>query len=498
MDTDLTAVQREYAETIRTSADALLTILNDILDFSKIEAGRLTFDILEFDLLELVEGALEIFAERARMKGIELACSVPAGTPRLLKGDPGRIRQVITNLIGNSIKFTEKGEVVVRVSADEQSETNAVIRISIEDTGIGISSAIQPKLFQSFTQADSSTTRRFGGTGLGLAISKQLVELMGGQIGVKSDIGKGSTFWFRVRLDKQPGASVPEIFGDSSPLLEVKALVVDDNATSCQILRHQLFAWKMMKGSAASGHEALESLRAAAAQGKPYRLALIDMEMPEMDGMALAKAIRSDPLIASTRLVILTPAAGANFLNELKSAGADAHVIKPVKQSRLFDCLVTVLAAPATAPVPSKTSDRQPASPAAAVAGIARRERILLAEDNEVNKRVALAQLRGLGFTADAVSNGREALMALRNVPYDLIFMDCQMPEVDGYEATRRIREAERTKQANWKVPVRIVAMTANALMGDCEKCLAAGMDDYLAKPVRKSDLHATLVKWMS
>jgi PAS domain S-box-containing protein len=498
MDTDLTPAQREFAETIRNSADALLTILNDILDFSKIEAGRLTFDVQDFDLVDLVEGALEIFAERARHKGIELACCVPADTPRRLKGDSGRLRQVITNLIGNSIKFTEKGEVVVRVAAEEQTETSTAIRISIEDTGIGIPLDVQPKLFQSFTQADNSTTRRFGGTGLGLAISKQLVELMGGQIGVTSAVGKGSTFWFRVRLDRQPSGAGPEIFGDTSALLDVKALVVDDNATSCQILRHQLFAWKMMKGSAASGHEALETLRAAAAEGRPYRLALIDMQMPEMDGMALAKAIRSDPAIASTRLVILSPTATASFMNELKAAGVDAYVIKPVKQSRLFDCLVTVLSNPATAPVPTKTEEKNPRTPAGAGAADARRERILLAEDNEVNKRVALAQLRGLGFTADAVSNGSEALAALRKVPYDLIFMDCQMPELDGYEATRLIRDAERKKDANWKVPVRIVAMTANALTGDCEKCLAAGMDDYLAKPVRKSDLHATLVKWMS
>jgi CheY-like chemotaxis protein len=445
----------------------------------------------------MVEGALEIFAERARLKEIELACCFAPDTPRRLKGDPGRLRQVITNLIGNSIKFTEKGEVVVRVSADDQSATNAAIRVSIEDTGIGIAAEIQSKLFKSFTQADSSTTRRFGGTGLGLAISKQLVELMGGQIGVTSEVGKGSTFWFRVRLDKQPGAPVTEVYGETNPLLDVRALVVDDNATSCQILRHQLFAWKMMKGSASSGHEALETLRVAAAEGKPYRIALIDMQMPEMDGMALAKAIRSDPNISSTRLVILTSTTNGVFMSELKASRADAYVVKPVKQSRLFDCLVTVLSKPSTAQAPANAEEQRPPTLVSAEPRNGRRERILLAEDNEVNKKVALAQLRGLGFSADAVSNGLEALSALRKVPYDLIFMDCQMPELDGYEATRLIRDAERNKDASWNVPVRIVAMTANALTGDCEKCLAAGMDDYLSKPVRKSDLHATLVKWI-
>jgi CheY-like chemotaxis protein len=496
LDTDLSPVQQEYAETIRNSADSLLTIINDILDFSKIEAGKLTFEILDFDLVETVEGALDMFAERARQKGIELACELPASLPRRLRGDPGRLRQVITNLISNAIKFTEKGEVVVRVSKDEETDADAVIGFSVKDTGMGIPPAIQERLFQAFTQADASTTRKFGGTGLGLAISKQLVEKMGGRIGVKSDPGSGSTFSFSVRLDKQTGPSEPAPSIYFHDLFDLRVLVVDDNATNRQILRHQLFAWKMQKGSAGSGHEALELMRAAAAEGKPYDLALLDMQMPEMDGLTLARAIKAEPALASTRLIILTSMGHVHAQEELKEAGVDAYLVKPVKQSRLFDCLISVLGRSAAEHVfagPSK--DAPPPAEFEELARI-RRARILLAEDNIVNQKVALAQLRGLGFSADAVANGNEVLSSLKQVPYDIILMDCQMPEMDGYEATRLIRQAERSSRASWPVPVRIVAMTANAMAGDREKCIAAGMDDYLSKPVRKSDLQAALLRW--
>jgi signal transduction histidine kinase/CheY-like chemotaxis protein len=499
LDTELEPIQREFAETIRNSADSLLTIINDILDFSKIEAGKLAFETLDLDLVETVEGALDMFAERARFKGIELACDLPADLPRRLRGDPGRLRQVITNLLGNAIKFTEKGEVVVRVARESETDTHAVISFSIKDTGVGIPEDVQSKLFQAFTQADNSTTRRFGGTGLGLAISKQLVEMMGGQIGVRSEIGKGSTFWFNARLEKQMGPSEapPSIY--VRDLFDLRVLVVDDNATNRQILRHQLYAWKMQKGSAANGYEALDLLRTAVADGKPYDLALLDMQMPEMDGMTLARAIKSEPSISGTRLIILTSMGHMHSQDELDAAGVDAYLVKPVKQSRLFDCLVNVLGRAAAEHAftrhPHEVS-AAPAAPAPAEAAEIRQTRILLAEDNVVNQKVALAQLKGLGFTADAVANGFEVLSALKQVPYDIIFMDCQMPEMDGYEASRKIREAELAP-TSWKAPVHIVAMTANAMTGDREKCLAAGMDDYLSKPVRKAELRAALLKWI-
>ena len=496
LDTELQPLQREFAETIRNSADSLLTIINDILDFSKIEAGKLTFELLDFDLVETVEGALDMFAERARFKGIELACEIPADMPRRLRGDQGRLRQVITNLLGNGIKFTEKGEVVIRVTKESEDERDVVVGFEIRDTGIGIPPEIQVRLFQAFTQADNSTTRKFGGTGLGLAISRQLVDMMGGKIGVRSAPGVGSTFWFNARLEKQTGPAEPPPSIYFRDLFDLRVLVVDDNATNRQILRHQLFAWKMQKGSAANGHEALTLLRAASAEGKPYNLALLDMQMPEMDGLTLARAIKADPAIAETRLIILTSMGYMHTQAQLNAAGVDAYLVKPVKQSRLFDCLVNVLGRAAAEHVFTKpTKSAAPFIPPEVLANM-NKARILLAEDNIVNQKVALAQLRGLGFSADAVANGHEVLSALKQVPYDIILMDCQMPEMDGYEAALKIRQAERAGNATWKSPVRIVAMTANAMTGDREKCLAVGMDDYLSKPVRKAELQSALLKW--
>ena len=492
LDTELVPQQREFAETIRSSADTLLTIVNDILDFSKIEAGKLTFEVLDFDLVETIESTLDMLAERAQGKGIELASALPAEVPGRLRGDPGRLRQILINLIGNAIKFTECGEVVVRVGLVSETDSSAELRFSVVDTGIGIPPEAQSRLFEAFSQADSSTTRKYGGTGLGLAISKRLVSLMDGAIGLESTPGSGTTFWFTARFEKQTGPEKPRK-AQPRNLFNLKVLVVDDNATNRQILRHQIFAWKMQKGSAASGFEALETLREAAATGAPYNVALLDMQMPEMDGLALARAIKADPTISSTRLVILTSLGQFMRTEELRAIGIEAYLVKPVKQARLFDCLVDVMGAreveiafakPVAPPVQEEPSEN----------GLPKL-RILLAEDNRVNQMVALGQLRKIGCTAHTVANGLEVIESLRQAPYEVILMDCQMPEMDGYEATRRIRKKEHELAlAGGTGPrIRIIAMTANAMQGDREKCFSAGMDDYVTKPVRIEDLRAAL-----
>jgi two-component system, sensor histidine kinase and response regulator len=486
LDTELNAEQREFAETIRSSGDALLTIINDILDFSKIEAGKLQFEALDFDLRNAVEGTIDLLAERAHDKKLELASLVHADVPINLRGDPGRVRQVLTNLVGNALKFTKFGEVIVQAEKESETENDAVIRFSVSDTGIGISETAQKNLFQPFTQADGSTTRKYGGTGLGLAISKQLVELMGGQIGLTSTPDKGSTFWFTARFDKQPleatraEAKLPE-------LQNLRALIVDDNATNRKILSHQLTSWGMIQQEADCGKRALDLLRSAAAAGAAYDLAILDLVMPEMDGLELAQTITSDPLIASTRVVLLTSYGQRADSSTVREAGLAGYLSKPVRQSQLLDCLTSVVGQP------SVRSGSHSHAPARLVDGHALKEAnrkqmspklILLAEDNIVNQKVAVRQLQKLGYRADAVANGREAVDAVARIPYDLVLMDCQMPEMDGYEATAEIRRCEKGIKHTM-----IVAMTANALAGDREKCLAAGMDDYISKPVKPEEL---------
>ncbi|MGZ8921013.1 MAG: PAS domain-containing protein, partial [Limisphaerales bacterium] len=417
LDTSLSEEQRDFTETIRNSADALLTIINDILDFSKIEAGKMSIETIEFDITEVVEGTAELLAESARQKDVELATWIHEEVPRHLRGDPGRLRQVLINLTGNAVKFTEKGEVVLHVSKVQSRDNLITLRFTVRDTGIGISADAQSRIFQAFVQADGTTTRRYGGTGLGLAISRQLVELMHGEIGFESTPGKGSTFWFTVPLETQAEQMPPR--GIASTLEGFRILVVDDNETNREIVHHQVLSWKMRNGSVSSGKHALETLEQAAADNDPFHLAILDMQMPEMDGLSLARSIKANPKIASTQLVMLTSLGYLPEERHWHEAGIAAYLIKPVKESRLFDTLVSVLRG-------STVARRSHGTITLGAEFNRRAVRVLVAEDNVVNQKVALRQLQKLGYSADAVANGLEVLQAIKHIPYDLILMDCQ------------------------------------------------------------------------
>ena len=493
LDTSLTVQQREFAETIRFSAETLLAIINDILDFSKIESGKMALEIVDFDLVETFESTLDIVAARAFTKGIELVAGISPNIPSQVRGDPGRLRQILVNLLDNAIKFTAKGEVVAEVSAAEETETNAVLKFTVRDTGVGIAAEALPRLFEAFSQADASTTRKYGGSGLGLVIAKRLVEMMDGEIGVETRPGEGSTFWFTARLEKQAGGKQALI----CDLSAIRALIVMENATNRQILLRQLLAWKMYASSAASGLEALDKLRQTADSGIPYDLVILDVHMPEMDGWALAQAIKADRLITDTRLVALTSLGQSYTAEQLRSTHLDTCLVKPVKQSRLFDCLANVMGRASPRDVTVEPALPEPAAIDLQGFPYARQTRILLAEDNRTNQQVALGQLRKLGYEADVAANGLEVLEAVRSVYYDIILMDCQMPEMDGYQAARAIRTREESvPRPDGKSAVYIVAITANALEGDRERCLSAGMNDYLSKPIRLRELQQALERW--
>jgi len=491
-DTRLTKEQREYVETIRNSTETLLSVINDILDFSKVEAGKLSLEVIDFDLREAIESGVEMLAERAHKKNIELACWIEPDVNSRLRGDPVRLRQILTNLVSNAVKFTEKGEVLVHVTRLEEDASRVMTRFEIKDTGIGISPQAMSRIFQEFTQADGSTTRKYGGTGLGLTISKQLVTLMQGEIGVESTPGVGSTFWFKVPFEKQPPAELPAMSPATESLAGLRLLLVDDTMTQRQILHQQFQHWKIQDDEAAGSAQALTMIQDAARRGAPYPLLVIDIDLPETDGLSLAQTIKGDPQLASSRIIMLTTLINRLNTTTMKATGISACLIKPVRQARLLECLTDVMSASGAMSAQPMDTGAVPDS-RAATSAVAQNVRILLAEDNAVNQRVAIKQLKKLGFSADSVSNGNEVLSALQRVPYDIIIMDCQMPEMDGYEVTRRIRSSGSDSYIHLRSAPYIIALTANAMQGDRERCLALGMNDYLTKPLHLHDLEAVL-----
>jgi PAS domain S-box-containing protein len=479
---ELTSSQREYLDTIRLSADALLHVINDILDFSKIEAGRLELDERDFDPRSVVDEVGALLAPAAHAKGVELATAVQALMPAVVRGDPGRLRQVLLNVAGNAVKFTDVGEVVIDVTIDEEGG-DGLIRFEVRDTGPGIPLQDQSRLFDSFSQADASSTRRHGGTGLGLAIAKRLVELMGGQIGLRSEPGNGSTFWFTVRCHLQPGAATP-VYPDLHLLQGLPVLIVEDNATNRTILEQTIAGWGMVATTAGSTDEALAALEAADAAGTRFAVALLDDQMPGRDGGELARAMRDDARFTGIHRVLLT---STSDRGNLQNGEVQRYLTKPVREAALFDCIVELVAGrdSKSSPHPGD-DDQEPKVPPGS-------GRILLAEDNPVNQFVGQQMLEEIGYDVDVVNNGAEAVEAVRHGSYAAVLMDCQMPVMDGYQAAAAIRRAE---DGTRRTP--IIAMTASAMEGDADRCLAVGMDDHLPKPVRIEELQQTLRTWLS
>ncbi len=477
--TELSARQRRHADTIRYSAEALLDIINDILDFSKIEAGKLELNHAPFDLRESVEECVEFLAERAHAKGLELILDAPANLHSAVVGDAVRVRQVLVNFVSNAIKFTEKGEVVVRVREVEQDTGSSVFRIAVSDTGIGIGQANIDRIFESFSQADGSTTRRFGGTGLGLAICKQLVALMGGDIQVASIPGRGSTFSFTIPLDREEAKAANL---EPEALKGMLACIVDDNATNRDILGQQLRGWQMEVDAFDSGAAAVQRLSSNDVASVPYDVVLLDLHMPGMDGMEVARRIRTVPCRADLKIVMLSSVSADATDAELERAGVQAWLTKPVRQAQLYHCLKTVL----NRELPLETSDAKTGGMALEALASPAALHVLVVEDNPVNQEVARGMLGHLQCETTVANNGAEGLECFMAENFDLVLMDCQMPEMDGFEATRRIRQWE-SSQGRARTP--IIALTANALDGDRERCLAAGMDDYVSKPFSQKAL---------
>jgi signal transduction histidine kinase/two-component SAPR family response regulator/HPt (histidine-containing phosphotransfer) domain-containing protein len=492
METPLTAEQRGYLETIHTSSEALLTIINDILDFSKIEAGKMELNSRPFDLRACVEDSLDLLAVRAFEKNLDLVYQADADIPALIEGDSFRLRQVLTNLLSNAVKFTEHGDILVRVkllsSKTDESQNRALLHLhfSVRDTGIGIQPDRLARLFKPFMQADASTAQRYGGTGLGLAISKRLVEFMGGKMWAESALGEGSTFHFTVNVLAEPNAAPAALNARQPRLADLRVLIVDDNATSCQALADQTAKWGMISRSIENSDQALDLLRS----GETFDFGILDLKMPGMDGVALASEIHKLPVGAMMPLVLLAP------MGQHSDTPNETHLMfghtvpKPVKSAQLCEVLVRALVSPKAAP-----SQAPPPKPDQLLAERIPM-RILLCDDNAINQKVAARILQQLGYQPGLATNGREALDALDRQPYDLVLMDVMMPEMDGLEATRLIREQQKNGAPNYTSRIVIIALTAHAMQGDREKCLAAGMDDYLAKPIRPADLRQMIERW--
>jgi two-component system sensor histidine kinase/response regulator len=488
LDTSLTPEQSDFLQSSLQSAEALLILLNDILDFSKIEAGHLDLETIDFNLRNTVEDVAFTLAKRAQDKGLEMACLIHPDLGSDLRGDPGRLRQIFVNLVGNAIKFTHQGEIVVHAEPLEETETHAFVRFSVQDTGIGIPLDRQAAIFDRFTQADGSTTRRYGGTGLGLTICKQLVEAMGGKIGVESTPGIGSTFWFEINFEKQSRekpTTAPLTLGSVS-ISELRILVVDDNQTNRMILTKNIEGMGSRSDAVASGFKALESLRNAYRAGDPYHVVLLDMQMPGMDGEQTARAIKSDPAVKDVKIIILTSMGQRGDAVRFETLGCSGYLLKPVKQQMLFDAVVAVL---------THKEDQGPGLVTRHILSEKRKSglRLLLAEDNPINQKLAVVLLQKAGYSVDAVETGGQAFEKAKSGQYNSVLMDVQMPEMDGFEATQKIREWEKDKGLH----VPIIAMTAHAMQGDRERCLEAGMDDYISKPLEPKVLFNVLNRWV-
>jgi signal transduction histidine kinase/DNA-binding response OmpR family regulator len=475
--------QRAWAEAVQTSGHHLLGVINDILDFSKTESGHLELEAIDFNLVEVVEDALAMFAQPAAVKGLELAAEfLPHDAPLLLHGDPFRLRQIIANLVSNAVKFTEKGHVVVRVTLKERTASEAVINICVRDTGVGIAPEAQSRIFEQFSQADGSTTRRYGGTGLGLAICRRLLDLMGGSVRVESSLGQGSKFLVEMRLPFARQATAEPLA--NSMLDDVRVLVVDDNQINRHIIEHQLQGWRMRVRCAEGAAEALAMMTEAAQSGKPFEVAILDMHMPQMDGLELARAIQAQPALAGTRLMILS-STHANARERAHGAGIRRYLNKPIRRADLFRAITAVMAA---TPGEAAAGPAEPAPAERTMQGT-----VLLVEDNPVNQCVAEAMLSSLGVAFQLANHGAEAVDRISESTFDLVLMDCQMPVMDGFEATAIIRALPEGRGAT----LPIVALTANTMQGDEQKCLDAGMNDFLAKPYTLAALRAVLARWL-